>query len=277
MAPSSTTTKLNMNIVTGRAMASLGILIVPPASFVVVNGRVITVRGASRAACAWRRAPPRRRRAAGGGRRPGATAARRRLRPPPGPPGPRRWPASTSVSPLRSDEAPLVTSVSPSDMPLRASTRVSSSMPIFEGQELGLVVGRHREDAALGLVVDNRRLRHQRGPDAAVDGDAHARIHPGLEAVRRVGHFDFDFGRARRRVEHRRDAGDAALERLAGKRVDFDEGRVAGVDQPQVAFDDVGDQAHRADVDDRHDRGLRARPTRPGRRCACRRSRSPAR
>ena len=48
----------------------------------------------------------------------------------------------------------------------------------------------------------------------------------------------------------------SALEGFAGERVDRHGRRVAGVHQPQVLLDDVGDQTDRADIDHRHHRRL---------------------
>ena len=55
-------------------------------------------------------------------------------------------------------------------------------------------------------------------------------------------------------IEDRRDVGDAARELLAGERVDLDVGPQALRDPPEVLFDDVRDEPHHADVDDRHER-----------------------
>ena len=79
---------------------------------------------------------------------------------------------------------------------------------------------------------------------------------PGLSRYCAVGNLDFHRRRPRRGIEDRRHARDAAVEFLTGIRVDFHDGRVAGIDRPQILLDDVGDQAHRGDVHDRRDGGF---------------------
>ena len=58
-----------------------------------------------------------------------------------------------------------------------------------------------------------------------LDREPHARVHPGLQAEAGIRNLDFHLRRARRRIENRREPRDAAVEILAGIRVDFDVGR----------------------------------------------------
>ena len=91
-----------------------------------------------------------------------------------------------------------------------------------------------------------------------LDREADARIHARLQTEAGVGNLDLDLRGARRRIEHRRHARDAAGEVLAGIGVDFDLGRGTGGDAPQILFDDVGDEPDGADVDDGDERRVHA-------------------
>ncbi len=138
-------------------------------------------------------------------------------------------------------------------------------MPTLTGLNCGaaLVVG--LIDAALAFGVDQRDLRNRaaRSPAASTSRLTLAYM-PGFSRKSGVGNLDFHRRRARRRIEDRRDARDPAVELLARERVDLDDRRVAGADQPQVLLDDVGDQAQRRDVDDRRDAGLFCETHAPG-------------
>ena len=85
-------------------------------------------------------------------------------------------------------------------------------------------------------------------------GDPGAGIHARLQTKVRIGNFDFDRGRASRRIEHGRDACDAALERLTGKRVHLDLRAVAGFELLEIFLDDVDHETNPADVHDVDDR-----------------------
>ena len=124
---------------------------------------------------------------------------------------------------------------------------------------LGFLGRRGDEHARSSGEIDERVARHGDGVAARADRELHARIHARLETVADVRHFDFDLGRARRRVEDRGDAADAALERFSRVRVYFHVGRRAHRHAPHVALDQVRHHPHRADVDDRRHRCVRAR------------------
>ena len=78
------------------------------------------------------------------------------------------------------------------------------------------------EHAGLAVELDQRVARNGQRVGLRVDRQLHARIHARLQAVAAVRDFDLHFRGARRRIEDRRDAADAAGELLARERVDFD-------------------------------------------------------
>ena len=114
------------------------------------------------------------------------------------------------------------------------------------------------EDARLALQLDQRVARDRQRVGARVDRQVDAGIHAGLETVVDVRDLDLDLGGARRRVENRGDAADAALELLARVGVDFDVRGRARWHPAHVALDQVGDHAHGADVDHRRHRRVGA-------------------
>ncbi len=114
------------------------------------------------------------------------------------------------------------------------------------------------EHAGLSREVDERVARDGDRVAARVDRELHPRIHARLQPVADVRHFDLEFGRARRRIEDRRDTADAALEDFARVRVDLDVGRRAHRHATHVALDQVRHHPHGADVDHRGHRRVRA-------------------
>ncbi len=107
--------------------------------------------------------------------------------------------------------------------------------------------------------IDEGVARHGDGVAARADRELHARIHARLEPVADVGDFDFDFSRARGRVEDRGHTAHTSLERFSRVRVYFHVGRRAHGHASHVALDQVRHHPHRADVDDRRHRCIRAR------------------
>ncbi len=163
---------------------------------------------------------------------------------------PRAAPATMNRSPSRSDPAPVVTTRSPSLRPSRISTCVASSMPTRTGRNVAVSSLLGEKDAAAAAEIDDRVDGHDQRVFLLVGRDADAGVHARLEARGRIRDLDLDRRGARRGVEHRRHACDAAHELLAGKRIDLDDGFVAGADLLEILFDDVGDQTHAADVHD---------------------------
>jgi len=95
---------------------------------------------------------------------------------------------------------------------------------------------------------------------APSDREVDARIHAGLQAEIRVRDFDLDLRRACGRIEDGRDIGDTSGELLARERIHLDTGLEAHRNAPQVLFDNVRDDAHAGDVDDREKHGIRRDP-----------------
>ena len=118
-----------------------------------------------------------------------------------------------------------------------------------EGAEDGRLVER-REHATAAAQVHDRGRGHDERLLARAGGDAHARVHPRLQARRRVGNLDLDWRGAGGRVEHRRHAGDAAREHFAGEGVHVDAGGVSSPQLGEVLLDDVGHQTDGGDVHD---------------------------
>src|SRR5688500_2658049 len=106
-----------------------------------------------------------------------------------------------------------------------------------------------QEHAAPAAKIDERVCGHHERVLLRVERDADARVHPGLQAIGRVGNLDFNGRRACRLVEHRRDARDAARERFAGEGVHLHAGGVAALELLEILLDDVGDQSHAQNVD----------------------------
>ena len=125
--------------------------------------------------------------------------------------------------------APVVTTRSPSLRPSRISICVSSSMPTVDRPERRRCCPSAARNTPRRPPMSTTRVgRDDERVLALVGRDADARVHARLQAEAGIRNLDLDRRRARRRVEHRRDARDAADERLAGERVDFDLRCVAG-------------------------------------------------
>ena len=176
-------------------------------------------------------------------------------------------------SPSRSAAAPVVTTRVPSGRPAATSTMSGCDMPTVDRLEPRHVAFVGQEDALLAVQIDDRIGRHGQRVLLALDDEVHLRVHAGLQPEFGVLDFDFDLRGAGRRVEHRRHVRDAPVEFLAGERIDDDVGLHALRDPAQILFDDVGDQAHDADVHDRDERRVRGDPRARVERCACRRTR----
>src|SRR5262245_20839973 len=126
----------------------------------------------------------------------------------------------------------------------------------FEGDEFSLLRFDH-VDAGLIAAIDERVAWEQGSFSRAAQVEFDAREHLSFERPVAVRDFDLDNAVARLRVEHRRDAHDAARESLSGQAVDRDRYRKAAFDACDVALGRFGLDDHRREADYSDDRSPR--------------------